>query len=79
MRVLLKSFFFALTLSILSYSAVAADVELVSTELEGRTCCQYQVDCPEDQTCEWIHPYCSADKNYICKKAAVELELEQNR
>lgn len=73
MKVLLKSFFFALTLSILGYSAVIADARIeISPEPGGRTCCQYQVDCPETETCEWIHPYCSADKNYICKKASVE-------
>ncbi|HEX5876588.1 MAG TPA: hypothetical protein VFY60_18220 [Pyrinomonadaceae bacterium] len=69
-----KSFFLILALSILSYSAVQAGVsdEIIGDGDAGRTCCQYQVDCPESQTCEYIFPYCSADKNYICKGAKVE-------
>lgn len=73
MRILLKSVFYALTLSILSYGAVAADAQdLVSGEVGTRTCCQYQVDCADNQTCEFIFPYCSADKQYICKAAAAQ-------
>lgn len=69
-----KSFFLVLALSILSYSAVQAGVsdEMIGEGEAGRTCCQYQVDCPEDQTCEFIFPYCSESKNYICKGAKVE-------
>lgn len=69
----LKSFFLILALSILSYSAVQAGVSDEIGEGEaGRTCCQYQVDCAENETCEFIFPYCSADKSYICKAAKVE-------
>ena len=71
MKVLLKSLFFVLTLSILSYTAVVADAQgLVAVDPATRTCCEYQVDCAENQTCEFIFPYCSADKHYICKAAA---------
>lgn len=72
MRVLLKSLFFVLTLSILSYTAVVADAQDLLAEPAARTCCEYQVDCAENQTCEFIFPYCSADKHYICKAAAAE-------
>jgi len=74
MRVLLKSLFFVLTLSILSYTAVIADAQNLVAEPVARTCCEYQVDCAENQTCEFIFPYCSADKHYICKAAAVAVE-----
>ena len=69
-----KSFFLIAALSILSYSAVQAGVsdELPGDGDEGRQCCQYQVDCPESQTCEFIFPYCSENKNYICKGPKVE-------
>jgi len=73
MRILLKSSFFVLTLSILSYTAVLADAKDLISEPATRTCCEYQVDCGENQTCEFIFPYCSADKHYICKAAAAEL------
>lgn len=69
-----KSLFLILALSILGYSAVQAGVndEMLADGDAGRTCCQYQVDCPENQTCEFIFPYCSESKSYICKGAAVE-------
>ena len=80
MKVLLKSLFFVLTLIILSYSAaIAGATDVVIAEPADRTCCQYQVDCPEDQECKFIFPYCSADKQYICKKAAAEdVEADAN-
>ena len=67
-----KSFFLILALSILSYSAVQAGVndEIIVDGDAGRTCCQYQVDCPEKQTCKYIFPYCSEGKNYICEGGA---------
>ena len=78
MKVLLKSLFFVLTLSILSYSAIAAGArQMLSVDAEARQCCQYQVDCPEDQTCENIYPDCSKELEHICKKAA-ETIVPQN-
>lgn len=72
MKVLLKSLFIVLTLTILSYSAVQAGAQdlFVAVPAE-RVCCNYQVDCAEDQECKFIFPYCSEDKKYICKKATV--------
>jgi hypothetical protein len=68
-----KSLFLILALSILGYSAAQAGInDEIGGGEEGRTCCQYQVDCPESQTCEFIFPYCSADKSYICKSPKVE-------
>jgi hypothetical protein len=73
MKVLLKTLFFALTLTILSYSAVQAGArDVLTAEPIERKCCQYQVDCPEDQECKFIFPSCSATQEYICKKAATE-------
>ena len=79
MKVVLKSLFLALTLAILSYSAVAAGADslIAIGDAAARQCCTYQVDCPEDQECKFIFPDCSADKPYICKKAAVEIEPAQ--
>ena len=78
MRVLLKSLFLALTLSILSYAAFAADAQsaLTAEPIAARTCCEFQVDCAENQTCEFIFPYCSADKHYICKAAATTVAVD---
>ena len=74
MKVVLKSLFLVLTLAILSYSAAAAGAaDLIAVGEEGRQCCEYQVDCPEDQECKLITPDCSKDLPHICKKAAVEL------
>lgn len=76
MKILLKSLFFGLTLAILSYSTIAAGAgDLFATELEGRTCCTYQVNCPEDQECKTIYPECSQENPHICKKAATESDL----
>lgn len=73
MKVVLKSLFLGLTLAILSYSAVAAGAaDLIAIGEEGRQCCTYQVDCPEDQECRLITPDCSKDVPHICKKASVE-------
>jgi hypothetical protein len=73
MKVLLKSLFFALTLTILSYSAVQAGArDLLVAEPAERKCCTYQVDCPEDQECKYIFPYCSEANKYICKAAAAD-------
>jgi len=74
MKVVLKSLFLALTLAILSYSAVAAGADslIAIGDTAARQCCTYQVDCPEDQECKLITPDCSADKPHICKKAAAE-------
>lgn len=68
MRVLLRTVFLALTLSILSYSAVVTDAQDdIIVDGGGRTCCTYQVDCAENKRCNYIFPYCSQDKNYICE------------
>lgn len=77
MKVLLKSLFVALTVTILSYTAVQAGARdaLVAVPI-ARQCCQYQVDCPEDQECKFIFPSCSADKEYICKKVAIQVDEE---
>ena len=73
MKVLLKSIFLLTTLTILSYSAVAAGAdELISGDSDSRQCCKYQVDCPEDQRCNTIYPECSADLPHICGKASAE-------
>jgi hypothetical protein len=75
MKIVLKSLFLGLTLAILSYSAVAAGAPDIFTSEEGRTCCTYQVNCPEDQECKTIYPECSQDNPHICKKAASESNL----
>jgi hypothetical protein len=75
MKVLLKCLFLLTTLSILSYSAIASGAtDLVAGDAEARQCCQYQVDCPEDQTCENIYPDCSKELEHICKKKTVAIE-----
>jgi hypothetical protein len=76
MKILVKSLFLGLTLSILSYSAIAAGPgALFASEAEGRTCCTYQVNCPEDQECKTIYPECSQENPHICKKASSEADL----
>ena len=76
MKVLLKSLFLVITLSIISYSAVAAGfTEVAGTGLvAARRCCTYQVDCLDSQTCKPIDPACSADKKNQCEKTAVAVE-----
>lgn len=32
-----------------------------------RTCCTYQIDCPENQQCKPIYPNCSYERIHICK------------
>lgn len=32
-----------------------------------RTCCTYQVDCPEGQRCTVIYPNCSQERIHICQ------------
>ena len=70
MKIFLKSLFLGLTLAILSYSAMAAGATDFFATVEGRTCCTYQVNCPEDQECKTIYPECSQDNPHICKKAS---------
>jgi hypothetical protein len=68
MKNVLSSLFFVLALAILVYSAMEAGAPRMFTSLaEGRTCCSYQVDCAETQTCVTISPACSKDQAYICK------------
>lgn len=65
MKVLLKTLFLALTLTILGYSAVEAGAPWMLTA-QARTCCTYQVDCAESATCKTIFPNCSESKPHIC-------------
>lgn len=65
MKVLVKSFFLVLALTILGYSAMEAGAPLMFTA-QARTCCSFQVDCTDAQTCKTIFPYCSEQKNHIC-------------
>ncbi len=74
MKILLKSLFLGLTLAILSYSAIAAGANNFFSS-EGRTCCTYQVNCPEDQECKTIFPECSQDQPHICKKSTTKIDL----
>lgn len=76
MKVLLKSLFLVMTLSIISYSAVAAGfADTADTELVlARRCCTFQNDCLDNQTCKTIDPACSADKKNICVKNTVAAE-----
>jgi hypothetical protein len=69
--------FYTMAMAILCYSAWELGLVKVSasTATAARTCCTYQVDCAEDQTCTWIHPYCSEANHYICKANKAE-EIE---
>lgn len=68
MKTLLSSFFFVLALAILAYSAVEAGAPMMFTSrADGRTCCKYQVDCAETQTCTTVYPECAEAKPHICK------------
>ena len=75
MKVLLKSLFLALTLSIISFAAIAADATDVVVDDDtialARRCCTFQVDCLDNQECVTISPACSADKANICQKKKV--------
>lgn len=70
MKVLLKSLFLAITLSIIAFSALASDGVSIEddTVALARRCCTFQVDCLSTQTCVTISPACSADKANICQK-----------
>jgi hypothetical protein len=77
MKVLLKSLFLALTLSIIAFSALAAGAtDLIADETVAltRRCCTFQTDCLDNQTCVTISPACSADKANICQKNKVAAE-----
>jgi hypothetical protein len=74
MKVLLKTLFLALTLTILGYSAMEAGAPWMFTAY-AHTCCNYQVDCPASQNCKDVFPDCSANIPHECK-AATELEIE---
>ena len=65
MKVLLKTLFLAFALTILGYSAIEAGAPWMFTA-HARTCCSYQVDCPETATCKTIYPACSETKAHIC-------------
>lgn len=65
MKVLLKTLLLALALTILGYSAIEAGAPSMFTA-QARTCCAYQVDCSESQTCKTIFPTCSEQKSHIC-------------
>jgi hypothetical protein len=65
MKVLLKSFFLVLALTILGYSAIEAGAPWMFTA-QARTCCKYQVDCAESATCKTIYSECSEQKPHIC-------------
>lgn len=80
MKVLLKSLFLALALSIISLSAIASDAVDVEinddTVAIARRCCTFQVDCLSSQECVTISPACSADKANICKKPATAVVVD---
>lgn len=72
MKVLFKTLFLALALTILGYSAMEAGAPWMFSA-HARTCCTYQVDCAESETCKSIYPECSATNPHICK-ADAEIE-----
>ena len=75
MKVLLKSLFLVITLSIISYSAVAAGfTDTTVTEIAVRRCCTYQSDCLDNQTCKTIDPACSALRKNQCENNVVTVE-----
>ena len=69
MKVLFKTLSLALALTILGYSAMEAGAPWMFTAY-ARTCCTYQVDCAETETCKTIYPECSSQNPHICKKDA---------
>lgn len=69
MKVLFKTLFLALALTILGYSAMEAGAPWMFTA-QARTCCTYQVDCAESATCKTIYPTCSESKPHICEDNA---------
>jgi len=73
MKILLKSLFFVLAVSILSYSAVEAGAPWIFTATaEGRVCCTYQMDCPEAKVCKDISIDCSEQQPHICSDPIIE-------
>ena len=71
MKVLFKTLFFALALTILGYSAIEAGAPWMFSA-QARTCCTYQTDCATTQTCKTIYPKCSAEKEHICVDNTVD-------
>jgi len=66
MKVLFNTLFLVLALTILGYSAMEAGAPWMFTA-QARTCCTYQVDCSETETCKTIFPNCSAQNPHICQ------------
>lgn len=66
MKVLFKSIFLALAVTIISYSAIEAGAPWMFSA-HARTCCTYQIDCAESETCKEIEPDCSETNPHICK------------
>lgn len=69
MKALFKTLFLGLALTILGYSAIEAGAPSMFS-VYARTCCTYQVDCAETETCKTIYPECSSQNPHICKKDA---------
>jgi hypothetical protein len=71
--------FYAMTLTVLSYSAWELGLTKVSADAAAaaavpRRCCTYQSHCLSTQTCVTIYPTCSANRPHICQPNPVVIE-----
>jgi hypothetical protein len=72
MRNLLNRLLFVLALTIIAYSALETGIPNMFSS-QARTCCTYQEDCPDNQTCKTIFPECSHQNKHICQ-ASLDVE-----